>query len=142
MSSEATYRMDVSVAARIIAQNGGNVDSWLAGVAEQMVGEVKLSMGTSPPGRTYMHGGAEHVASLPGHPPTPDTGALRASIRWEKDSQREHTFYLADGVSYGIDLELGTGNMEARPFIGPVFDNWSTGGRLEADARTALNIHG
>jgi len=142
VNSEATYRLDVSAAARIIAQNGGNVDNWMTRVAEQMVEEVKLSMGTSPPGRTYMYGNVEHVASIAGHPPTPVTGALQASIRWEKDSQREHTVYVGDGVSYGIYLELGTGNMEARPFIGPVFDNWSTGGKLEADARTALNIHG
>lgn len=112
------------------------VENWLSGVAEQMVTDIKLSFGTSPPGRVYQRGNVTHIASRAGYPPNVDTGTLRASIRWW--SEGRFTRVIGDGVEYGLLLEWGTEYMGARPFISPVFDEWRK--RIAADARENLGI--
>jgi len=79
-------------------------------VATEMVGDVKLSFGRSP--------------SPPGGPPGVDTGALRASIRWQPDGHLR--WRIGDGVAYGVHLEFGTRNMDARPWLTPIFMQWAT----------------
>ncbi|MEQ9027566.1 MAG: hypothetical protein RLP44_02525 [Aggregatilineales bacterium] len=104
---------------RIISDlQGGHLDDWLAGLAEQAVGDMKLSMGDSPNGNQYWRGNKIHYASIASFPPNVDTGALRASLHTEK--RGDNDYIIADGVEYGIHLELGTENMEARPFMRPI----------------------
>lgn len=129
-------RIDTAGFRRVLAQEPGRVATWLDGVAEQMITEMRLSMGTSPAGRRYERGrGRTHVASQPGYPPNVDTGTLRASLRWVRDGQFKRI--LTDGVEYGLALEDGVG-MKPRPWMRPVFDKWRR--EIETDARMRLRI--
>ncbi len=54
-----------------------------------------------------------------------DTGALRGSIRAEKDPKDPFTWYLVAGndeVDYADFVEYGTVKMAARPFLAPAAD--------------------
>lgn len=123
-SSSGRFRVEVNtdVLQRLVAQTPQRLDAILRGCAEQIVGDIKVSMGSSPPGRAYQRGRVTHIASRPGYPPNPDTGALRASMRWAR--LRKNLYAVHDGVEYGAYLELGTWRMAARPFITPVFEEW------------------
>lgn len=84
-------------------------------------GEAKQLIATSPAtGRKY--GG--HRASAPGEPPATDTGGLLSN--WP-GPQKNFTATGAEvkggpGQEYAIHLELGTINMDSRPFMRPALD--------------------
>lgn len=115
--------IDTETLKNIKRKNPQKVDEWLRGIAQQMVGDIKLSFGTSPDGRAYKRGKVVHIASQPNYPPNVDTGTLRASI----DSKRIDSYnqQIYSQVDYAIHLELGTEKMLARPFVEPVFKKWS-----------------
>lgn len=122
MSADLQVTLDTSGIDRILATEPGRVEAFLDWFAESVVTDIVLSFGTSP--------------SSPGQPPGVDTGALRASIRWEKTGALERT--IMDGVEYGQYLEDGTSKMAARPFFRPVFD--AAQQRIERDAAAQLNL--
>lgn len=111
------------------------MDAW----AEAVVTDIDQQFNTSPPGRTYRRGnGRVHVASVVGFPPNVDTGALRASIGWERRGNTKRRVH--DGVDYGAALEFGTErNGGPRPFMGPVIANWRNG-KLRRFASRRLKI--
>ena len=49
-----------------------------------------------------------------------DTGALRASINTTQHN--EDTYWIMDGVEYGIFQELGTSRMSGHPFMVPAVE--------------------
>ena len=112
------------------------VDRWLRGVAIQMVGDIKLSFGSGPAGRSYKRGGKYHIASSPGNPPNSDTGHLAGSIDMRSSGNLEYT--ISDGWEYGELQEYGTAHIAARPFMGPVFAAWQQ--RIEQDAKENLDL--
>lgn len=136
MSDNVQITIDDSKLRIFMQQYPQKIEDWLSGVAEQMVTDIKLSFGTSPPGRAYQRGTVTHIASMPGYPPNVDTGSLRASIRWA--SEGRFTRIISDGVEYGIMLEYGTEYTGARPFVRPVFEDWRQ--KIAADARANLGI--
>lgn len=115
-------KVDFSGLQRVMRETPEKAERWLDGVAENMVTDIKLSFGESP--------------SPAGGPPGVDTGALRASIRWEKTGAMERR--IMDGVEYGVLLEDGTEHIAPRPFMGPVFARWQR--RVESDAKKNLGI--
>lgn len=116
-------QLDTTVLEQIIAATPEQADRLLRAAAEGITNDVKLEFNTSPPDHTYTRGSIQHTASLPGYPPNVDTGALRASIHWEPAGNRQ--YIVADGVQKGYWLEEGTDKMQPRPFMQPVFKNWS-----------------
>jgi HK97 gp10 family phage protein len=116
------FRIDDAVLQQIIANTPEQVDKFCRSVVSEMVTDIKLSMGDSPPGKVYKRGEKEHIASITGYPPNVDTGTLRASIVWVK--QREFEYQIQDGTEYGIYLEDGTEHMGHRPFMRPVFHEY------------------
>lgn len=126
-----SYRIDTSKLDQIIANTPAKVDDWLRGVAVQIADDIRLSLGTGEPGRTYKRGDRVHVASSPGGPPAIDLGTLSGSIRWRK--LRVHEYRIEAGTQYAQYLEEGTERMGARPFFQPVIHRWTR--RLESDAR-------
>jgi len=60
-----------------------------------------------------------------------DTGALRASLDFEKVSDKLYT--VSDAVSYGIYQEYGTSTMPAQPFMVPATE--SVGNRAREYAK-------
>lgn len=97
----------------------------------------------SPPktGRVYpskSRKGAFHQASAPGEFPAADTGRLHQSITSVQtasgpDIYRNET---AANAPYAVPLELGTGKMAPRPFMGPAFDEVRP--EVEASIRRAI----
>lgn len=129
-------RIDTRKMQQIIRNEPERVDKWLRGVANEILGDIVLSFNTSPPGRTYTRGETTHIASQPGYPPNIDMGALEASMGVRRLKQLRYEIH--DGVEYGIHLELGTERMAARPFVGPVFDDWQH--KIDDDARRNLEL--
>lgn len=75
-----------------------------------------LSVQQPGTGRRY----GAHVASAPGHPPATDTGRLANDIRSELLLDSEGLVeVIGVTVDYGDDLELGTRDIEPRPFLRP-----------------------
>lgn len=129
-------RIDTRKMQRLIQEEPGKVDAWLRGVAQEMVGDIKLSFNTSPAGRSYQRGTVTHIASRAGYPPNVDTGTLRASIDSRKIGNLKYEIH--DGVEYGVHLEFGTEKMAARPFFAPVFDDWQQ--KIDDDAKRNLGL--
>lgn len=136
--SNFEIKVDQRKLQQLIATEPERVDKWLRGVAQQIVGDIKLSFGTSPDGRAYERGTVTHIASQPGYPPNVDTGTLRASIDSRPVASRKLTYEIHDGVEYGYHLEMGTERMEARPFVAPVFNDWQR--KIMDDAKRNLDI--
>ena len=91
------WTLDTAILDKIIQETPGAADRWLAGVAEEMAGDVKLI--------------------------TPvDTGTLINSIRQVPDGSLRRI--IADGTLYGYWVEEGTEKMAAQPFMQPVFEEW------------------
>jgi len=115
-------RMDTELLDRLIRETPEKADAWLRGVGNQMLNQIELSFGDSPPGREYQRKSVTHLASQPGYPPNVDTGALKASMRLVKMADLH--FQITDGVEHGIHQEMGTETIAARPFVAPVFNEW------------------
>jgi len=109
---------------QIIASLPQGAQDLLAAIGTEMVADIQLSMGTSPPGRTYTRGGVTHVASVAGNPPNPDTGELRASITHTQTGPMERVIH--DQTEHGAIQEFGAEeiNLAPRPFMRPVFEAW------------------
>lgn len=96
-------------------------------------GRAKVLIQTSPAlGRTYRRqaikkkgavvGYMFHRASAPGDPPATDTGFLVNSIQAELNGPGD-IGTIEVGALYGAFLEVGTGDMAARPFMVPAIDH-------------------
>lgn len=122
MGSGVTINADLSKLRRMIRDTPEKADRALAGIAEAILTDIKLSFDTSPPGRTYDRGTYVHVASQPGQPPNIDTSTLTNSLRVEPIGRLHYR--IVDGVEYGIKLEFGTSGIAPRPFVRPAFNTW------------------
>jgi hypothetical protein len=72
-------------------------------------------------GAIYKRGNVSHQASAPGETPATDTGAFISSINhWESDNGL--TVSVGSLLGYSADLEYGTKNMGARPWLHPALD--------------------
>lgn len=108
----------------LIDTSGEKLGRWIAGIAFAIEADVVQIFDTSPPGgNVYWYGSVAHVASLPGSPPNVDTGALRASIDVTQVGQ--YTYWIHDGVEYGVHLEYGGKWVDPRPFMTPVATEWT-----------------
>ena len=130
-------RKDTSGFQRLRRDVPNGIDRLARAAAQGITDDIKQSMGTSPPGITYERYNPKrtHTASQPGYPPNVDLGNLRDSMNWF--SERKGRTIVHDGVVYGIDLELGNPatNLEPRPFVVPVFEQWQRAKLMEL-ART------
>lgn len=111
-----------------------HVEREVTKVALQGEAEAKVILSTPGTGRQYPRGkNAVHVASSPGQPPAPDTGALRNKITHEVIARRDEI--VARVISpqrYSLHLELGTERIAARPFLRPLL------GKMKAAANRIL----
>jgi hypothetical protein len=139
MASEMQVTVNTQGLQKALREDPKKVKRWLNGFTEDLVGGIKLSFNTSPPGRVYRRGKTKtHTASSPGFPPNVDMGALRESIYWEETGAMETTVYV--GVEYGEYLEDGAedAGIAARPFMGPAFADAQN--RIENDAAKNLGL--
>lgn len=81
--------------------------------------------------------GAKHQASAPGEFPAADSGRLHQSITTAETSSADVVrFETGSNVDYGTYLELGTSNMEPRPFMTPAYNENEA--QVKADVRAAV----
>lgn len=82
----------------------------------------KIQSGTRT-GKSYKRGrsGRRGTRSAPKEYPKTDTGSLVRSIRTENKDFLEKT--IGSTVKHGAFLELGTSNMEARPWLEPSLES-------------------
>lgn len=113
-------RLDKRKLQEIIRNQPQLIDRALGELAVEIVMDAQTSMGSSPAGKSYTRRKKVHVASTAGNPPNPDTGTLRASLRFRKEANGRYR--VEDGTSYGYHLEVGTSRMGARPFLRPAFE--------------------
>ena len=76
-------------------------------------------------GRTYKVTGTSrtYTASAPGEPPAVQLGDLRKSVKAGVDREGGSVFgYVGTELLKGPMLELGTTNMEPRPWLRPSFE--------------------
>lgn len=71
-------------------------------------------------GAEYRRRTITHTASTPGNPPNSDTGNLVNNITVRKISGG-YDVGSRSGAPYGVHLEYGTRNMQARPWLLPAF---------------------
>ncbi len=114
--------LDTKGLQKLMRSEPEKVQLWLDGFTEDLMSRIKLSFGTSP--------------SAAGDPPGVDTGALRASMHWDKTGAFERT--ISDGVEYGLYLEEGTERIAARPFMTPAFADAQK--RVGDDAKQNLGL--
>lgn len=127
-------KLDMKELERLVSRVPGEIDRAVAIAAQEMVTDIQQGMRDSPAdGESY----GRHVASSPGNPPRPDLGALVNSINWQPKGTGKAE--IRDGVEYGEYLEFGTEHIEPRPFMGPVFEDYSAG-KLESILRDELNL--
>jgi hypothetical protein len=138
MASEMQVTVDTEGLQKALREDPAKVKRWLNGFTEDLVSRIKLSFNTSPPGRVYVRGTRSHTASQPGFPPNIDLGTLTNSIYWEETGALETTVYV--GVEHGEYMEDGAEDVgiEARPFMGPAFDDAQK--RIEGDAAQNLGL--
>ncbi len=109
----------------LIANSDTMLDQYLRGVAIEIVNDIKEGIDETSSGETQERFDPHRfvVASRPGDPPNTDMGLLVNSIQWAPGAKTLE-YIVHDGVEYGIDLELGTSKIAARPFVRPVFEVW------------------
>ena len=129
-----TLEIDKRELERLIRETPGHLSDLVEAAAAEVQGDIVLSFGTGPAGRSYKSesGSVTHVASSPGFPPNVDTGALRASIR--TNSLGPLSAEIVAGTEYAVELEYGRARVAARPFFTPVAAEWQQG-RMAAFAR-------
>lgn len=111
----------------------------------QAANELKVILGPeggARTGRIYSKGkdgSIKHQASAPGESPAPDTGSLRQSATHQTVRQEGNKIIGGAGVSapHALALELGTENMEPRPFISRLSDEPHIG-NIQTAARGAF----
>lgn len=117
----------------------------LYNAAIYLVNTIQNSIRRTPRlvGISYQRGGKEHHPSVPGHPPAVDIGRLIGSISYStswagpakgvvrgkakrkdgvtrpKKVKDIETVVVGTAVPYGLHLEMGTKDIEARPFLRP-----------------------
>jgi len=132
MQTGITLEIDKRELERLIRDTPGQLSDLKDAAAAEIQGDIVLSFGTGPAGRSYQRGGVTHVASSPGFPPNVDTGALRASIR--ANSLGPLSAEVVAGTEHAEWLEYGTSRIAARPFFAPVVAHWQQG-RMASFAR-------
>lgn len=85
-------------------------------------GDAKQSIQRGPKtGLVYTKSFGTHQASAPGEPPASDTGRLANSVDRDVDKEKLEAIVGTD-LEYGLFLEEGTVNIEARPWLRPAME--------------------
>ncbi|PKN85445.1 MAG: hypothetical protein CVU46_11070 [Chloroflexi bacterium HGW-Chloroflexi-8] len=96
-------------------------DNIVQKIANDILAYVVNSMAGAKHGRLYQRGKIVHQASAPSEPPAIDTGHLANSIQAQK--VKVGSARINVGAAYGVNLELGTSKMAARPFLKPAAEH-------------------
>jgi HK97 gp10 family phage protein len=92
----------------VVAGNAVRADA-IKSIQQQSAGKVVTR--TTAAGNEY-----KHTVSKPGDAPNTDTGRLVQSVQVEV---KDDSVYVGSQLEYAKHLELGTSNMDARPWLYP-----------------------
>jgi hypothetical protein len=112
MSVKYSSRIPV-ITSRLDARAGRVVRQTIA----EIEARIKISFSEAKHGVVY----GEHQASAPGEAPAIDQGTLASSV--QSYMETEHRGGVGVGAEHGPHLELGTSNMEPRPFMAPAAES-------------------
>jgi hypothetical protein len=110
-----------------IAETNREVKEAVKSSSEKIVGTAKNAIDTgSRSGRVYKRRGRVHQASAPGEAPAGDSGTLENSgaVEVSPDGMTATATFNAPHAS---DLETGTADIAARPFLGPAAQSQERG---------------
>jgi HK97 gp10 family phage protein len=95
--------------------------------AKQMIKVMRKSIRDfSGAWKFYRINGKDHWSAPPGMPPNKITGDLARSIKqFGTARQNDGVLIIGSDLDYALYLEFGTRDMDARPFIRPVFRKFS-----------------
>lgn len=134
MSTVSWNSPEILARVRIGAMRG--VSRWILRIEERA---VELIMTPPKSGRIYVRRGVKHQASAPGEAPANDTGRLVNSRRvelFESQLRARLTF----STEYALPLEVGTKNMEPRPYARRAADETFEEGRVMVEQEIAAAL--
>ena len=104
----------------VLKQLGEESYNRLNAIGEDTVSEIKEVISVPGTGKFYKKGKTVfYQSSAPGFPPTVKIGELKGSISHIVVIEGSTTYlYIGTTKDYGYWLEVGTVNMEARPWLG------------------------
>lgn len=116
----------------VIKALGKEAYNKLYSLGQDLENEVKDFISKPGTGRWYRKGKTVwYQASLPGFPPTIKWGELKGSISHVVVIEGEKTFlYIGTTKDYGYWLEVGTKNMEARPWLEAILNKLAPGTKV------------
>lgn len=95
-----------------------NIQSIVFQAATHVENEIILGISQAGTGRIYKRGSVVHQASSAGEYPATDLGGLKDGINIDFGKAGLSAF-ISSEAPYSTDLEFGTKNMAARPFMKP-----------------------
>ena len=120
-------RMAGTVAAKVVAR----INSGALVIAGDAARSIQNNSGS------FKDNGRGHFSSTPDSPPNSDTGNLAGRIRVSKKATKtDPSATVSSFATYSTDLEFGTRDMEARPFMGPSLAK--NIGKIEKDIARAI----
>lgn len=98
---------------------GGEAYKRLCALGEDTVSEIKEFLSQLGTGKVYKKSRTVwYIASAPGHPPVVKSGELKGHVSYAVVIEGQTTYlYIGTPTDYGYWLEVGTVNMEARPWL-------------------------
>lgn len=109
-AARSAFRWNESVLRELLVGPHGPVARDLVKRAIRVEAAAKINASHAPP-------------SVPGEGPAVRTGRLRGSITWRLGDDVLGVYAdIGSSVLYAPYVELGTSNMEARPFLRPALD--------------------
>lgn len=111
----------------ILSQKSNEINNGLLNAIKACCERVRSTalndMAKTPRNNNVTYHGNHHP-SLPGNPPAPDTGNLRASIHYTTEKLGENSVVgiVGTDVDYGKMLEYGTSKVAPRPWLKPSLD--------------------
>lgn len=113
-------KINLNLLDELIRESPAKADQAVRAAAQHGRNIAVLDLQSRSPGETQTRYNPRRTvtAAAPGESPNTDTGNLVNSVQVERRGVMSQAILV--GAEYGVYLELGTDDMEPRPFMGPM----------------------